>query len=191
MSFLSKHNSPSEIQYGFRERHSTYMAWLNIIDQISQEMDNKKFSVSIFLHLSKAFYTIDHGILMRKLEIYGIRGNALRWLSSYLSNRTKCVCIGDILCKPGKIVCGVPQGSVLGPLLFILYINDLVNVATIFKLIMFVDDTNAFASHKNFDQLISIVQSELNKVVTWLKINKLSLNAKKTHFIIFHNRKKN
>ena len=87
----------SDYQYGFRERCSTYMALLNIIDQISHEMDNKNVSIGIFLDLSKAFDTIDHGIVMRKLEIYGIRGNTLRWLSRYRSNQNQCVSIGDIL----------------------------------------------------------------------------------------------
>ena len=94
------------------------MALLNIIDQISQEMDNNNFSIGIFLDLSKAFDIIDHGLLMKKLEIYGIRSNVLHWISSYLSDRSKCVSIDGVLSNPEKIICGVPQGSVLGRLFF-------------------------------------------------------------------------
>ena len=157
----------SDNQYGFRERHPTYIALLNIIDQISQEFDNTNFSIGIFLGLSKAFDTIDHSLLLKNLEIYGIRGNALHWISSYLSDRSQCASIDGLLSNPEKIICGIPQGSVLGPLLFILYINDIINVCTILKLIMFEDDTNVFASHKNADQLISIVNTELIKVVMY------------------------
>ena len=145
----------SDNQYGFRERHSTYMALLNIIDQISQEVDNINYFISIFLDLSKAFDTIGNSLLLKKLEIYGIRGNALHWISSYLSDRSQCVSIDGVLSNPETIICGFPQGSMLGPLLFILYINDIVNVSTILKL-MFADDTNVFASQENVDQLISI-----------------------------------
>ena len=141
------------------------MAQLNIIDKISQEMDNNNFSIGIFLDLSKAFDTTDHSLLWKTLEIYGIRGNALHGISSYLPDRSQCVSIDGVLSNPEKIICGVPQGSVLGSLLFILYINDIVNVSAILKLIMFADDTNVSASHRNVDQLISIVNTELIKIV--------------------------
>ena len=156
MSFLDKRHLISDNQYGFREHHSMYVALLNIIDQISQGMDNQNFSIGIFLDLSKAFDTIYHSLLFKTLEIYVFWGNELHWISGYLSDRSQCVSIGGLLSKKEAIFCGVPQGSVLGPLLFTLYINDLVNVSTILKLIMFADDTNVFASHK---MLINLFQS--------------------------------
>ena len=122
MLFLDKHHLISDNQYGFRERHTTYMALLNIIDQISHEMDNKNFSIGIILDLSKSFDIID--LLLKKREIYGIRSNVLHWISSYLSDRSQCVSIDGVLFNPEKIICGISQGSVLGPLCFILYIND-------------------------------------------------------------------
>ena len=156
MSFFYKHHVLSDNQYGFREHHSTYMLLLNIKDQISQEMDNNNFSIGIFLDLCKAFDTIDHSLLLKKLEIYGVRGNALHCITSYLSDTSKCVSIDGVLSNPEKIICGVPQGSVLGPLLFILNINDIGNVSNILKLIMFADDTNGFASHKKLINLFQL-----------------------------------
>jgi hypothetical protein len=189
-AFISKYNILYENQYGFREKHSTHLAMINMIDQISEEMDAGNYSIGIFLDLSKAFDTIDHNILLQKLEIYGIRGIALQWLSSYLANRSQCVVIGDTVSAPSTVKCGVPQGSVLGPLLFILYINDIVRSSSLFKFIMFADDTNLFMSHKNLNQLTELVNQELISISNWLKLNKLSLNIKKTHFILFHFRQK-
>ena len=190
MQFVDKHKILSDNQYGFREKHSTYMALINMIDQISSEMDNKKFSIGIFLDLSKAFDTIDHNILLQKLEIYGIRGTALCWFNSYLANRKQCVVVNGEYSQHLTISCGVPQGSILGPLLFLLYINDLTHSTAILKFVMFADDTNLFFSHKDLNELTNIVNCELNKISLWLKINKLSLNIKKTHFILFHFRQK-
>ena len=191
--FIDKYNLICDNQYGFREKHSTYMAVLNILEQISAEMDKKKYSLGIFLDLSKAFDTIDHSRLLKKLENYGVRGNALNWFSSYLAARTQCVSIGLSVSESSIITCGVPQhaqGSVLGPALFIIYINDIVASSSLLKFILFADDTNLFASHNNLGELIKIVNNELEKVSNWLKINKLSLNIKKTHFVIFHFRQK-
>ena len=124
------------------------MALLMMLDQISQEIDNKKYSIGLFLDLSKAFDTIDQHMLLQKIANYGIRGNALKWLSSYLSERTQSVSLGDIRSDFSTIRCGVPQGSVLGPLLFIIYINDIVNTSSVLNYVLFADDTNLFASIK-------------------------------------------
>ena len=112
------------------------MALPNIIGHIWQEIDNTNFSIGIFLELAKAFDMIDDSMLLKKLEMYGIGGNALHCISNYLSQRSQCANDGGVLFKPEKIICGVPQNSVLGPILFILYINDIVNVSTILKLII-------------------------------------------------------
>ena len=166
------------------------MALLNIMNEISVEIDNRKYSIGIFLDVSKAFDTIDHNIVLKKLEIYNIRGTALKWFSSYLSCRTQFVSIGDGFLNPSHIKCSVRQGAVLGPLLFIIYINDINKSSNLLKFILYADDTNLFAVHENHEILINQINCELIKVSEWLTNNKLSLNVKKTHFIIFHNRQK-
>lgn len=120
------------------------MALTKIIDDITCNLDQKMYSVGIFIDLSKAFDTIDHHILINKLQRYGVRGVGLDWFASYLSNRKQLVSIGNTYSDLLEIQCGVPQGSILGPLLFIIYINDIVNVSKIANLIMFADDTNIF-----------------------------------------------
>ena len=113
------------------------------------------------LDLSKTFDTIGHHIILQKLANYGIRGNALKWLSSYLSERTQYVSLGDIRSDFSTIRCGVPQGSVFGPLLFIIYINDIVNTSSVLNYDLFVIDTNLFASNKNLNTLINILNKEI------------------------------
>ena len=132
------------------------------------------------------FDTVDHNILLKKLSLYGIKNNSLRWFSSYLSNRKQFIQAGDINTSYEDIICGVPQGSILGPLLFIIYVNDLCNVSKILEPIMFADDTNLFFSHKNIKELFQTVNSELEKVFQWFNANKLSLNKDKTKYTFFH-----
>ena len=184
-NFLADHNIISKKQYGFRENYSTYMALIDLVDNISSNIDNKKHSIGIFLDLSKAFDTIDHQILLRKLQCYGIRGIACDWFKSYLENRVQYVSYNTKDSHYMNIMCGVPQGSILGPLLFILYINDIVKVSTVLNPVLFADDTSLFHAHTDFDTLIKEINEELQKVTTWFHTNKLSLNIKKSNFIMF------
>ena len=142
--------------------------------------------VGIFLDLKKAFDTVDHRILLDKLYKYGIRGVALNWFKSYLSNRKQYVCINDCSSEIKSITCGVPQGSILGPLLFILYINDLADVSDKLFTILFADDTTILIEGNNLHSLINSLNNELEKLNIWLKSNKLSLNVSKTHYMVFH-----
>jgi len=185
ISFMEKNKYLTDNQYGFRANYSTSMALIELIDRITEEMDDKKFSLGIFIDLSKAFDTVNHKILLEKLHLYGIRGNAFDWFSNYLSNRHQFVQLSNTKSTTLPINCGVPQGSILGPLLFIIYINDITNVSKLAIPIMFADDTNLFFSDCNLTNLVNMANDELDKISLWFKLNKLSLNVKKTNFILF------
>ena len=127
-------------------------------------------NIPLVFFLCKAFDTIDHRILLQKFQVYSIRGCALKWFCSYLTDRSQCVCIDDIWSTFLQIKCGVPQGSILGPMLFIIYINDILKSSYLFQFIMFADDTNLFASHSNLGELLTIVNQEIAKISNGLKI---------------------
>jgi len=135
-------------------------------------IDNKEFSVEVFIDLSKAFDTINHEILAKKLEHYGIRGITLQWFKSYLSGKQQYVHFKNCSSSNKFISCGVPQGLILGPLLFVLYVNDLECCSNILNFILFADDTNLFYSHENLDVLISLINRELNLLSDWIRANK-------------------
>ena len=139
----------------------------------------------MFIDLSKAFDTVDHQILIKKLEIYGIKNSNLSFFKSYLSERKQGVSYDNTHSKLRPIVCGVPQGSILGPLLFLIYVNDLYVSSKILNIILFADDTNLFLSHKNLKTLFSKMNVELTKINEWFKANKLSLNVTKTKYTLF------
>ena len=168
---------------------STSHALIDLVEEISELMDTKLYTLGVFIDLKKAFDTVNHSILLQKLNFYSIRCVAEKWIEIYLSDRKQFVKICDSSSNALGVSCGVPQGSVLGPRLFILYINDICNVSKILKFVLFADDTNILYSDANINNLNNVVNSELDKLNTWFIINKLSLNVSKTNYILFGNRK--
>ena len=171
-SFLTLNNILNPSQFGFRKKFSTDFAIIKLLDKVIQSLSNKEHVIALFMDLSKAFDTIDHDILLYKLNNYGIRGIVLSWLKSYLSNRQQFVSIDNVESSLLNIKCGVPQGSILGPLLFLIYINDIINSSTVLAFVLFADDTNIVLSHTNLNELIDTLNAELRKVSSWFKCNK-------------------
>ena len=166
------------------------MALMILLDKIVKALENGDDVIGVYLDFSKAFDTVDHGTLLLKLEHNGVRGSALKWFKSYLSDRQQYVTYNGVSSQLKNINCGVPQGSVLGPLLFLLYITDLSNVCKCTMPLFFADDTNLFINGSNINELESLLNSELAEIAKWLKVNKLSLNINKTHYMIFATKRK-
>ena len=160
------------------------MALVILLEKNTEALDNSEFGISILIDFRKAFDTVEHNILLEKLYHYGIRGNALQWCNSYLSNRYQYVNYNNTSSDMKLITCGVPQGSILGPLLFLLYINDIASLCNLFS-ILFADDTTLFYSSKSLPELATIINNELRKLIEWLNANRLSLNIDKTNCMIF------
>ena len=184
-------------QYGFRTGLSTEYATIELTYRIISNMDRNEIPFSIFLDLSKAFDTLDHSILLQKLNHYGIDGKAIQLCESYLTNRTQYVEINGVKSGALPITTGVPQGSILGPLFFIIYINDFSFASKAFTFISYADDTTLFSTVSNFTNTPNtdancMINQELFKINEWLEINKLSLNIAKTKYMLFqHNKKVN
>ena len=177
---LTQNNVLYEKQFGFQKFCSTEYAIVQLIDQISDAFKQNQFTLGLFIDFSKAFDTVNHEILLEKLNIYGIKNNNFNWFTSYLSQRKQYITFNQDKTDMLEIKCGVPQGSVLGPLLFLLYVNNLKNASTMLDPIMFADDTNLFYSHANIKTLFKTVNEELSHLSEWFASNKLSLNTEKT-----------
>ena len=184
-SFLSANKILNPTQFGFRKNFSTDFAIAHLLDKITDAFTKKEHAIAIFMDLSKAFDTINHDILIYKLRNYGIRGTALSWFRSYLSNRQQYVFNDNNKSSMLNVRCGVPQGSILGPLLFLIYINDITKSSSTVSFILFADDTNILYSHKDLTELVNTLNTELTNISSWFKCNKLSLNIAKTNFIHF------
>ena len=189
LSFINKHKLLYAFQFGFRLEHSPNLALIYLVDKISNALENGEIVLGLFLDFSKAFDTVNHSILFQKLEFYGIRGNSLEWFKSYLTGRKQYVEYNGAHSSKQTITCGVPQGSILGPLLFLLYINDLAYVSNKIFALLFADDSNMFISGNNLNDMLDTMNIEMVKVIEWLQINKLSLNLKKTHYVVFRKRR--
>ena len=154
-------------------------------EEIRNTIDKGNYGCGVFIDLKKAFDTVNHSILLKKLEHYGIRGIALDWFCSYLSNRKQYVSVNGHISETLQIRCGVPQGSVLGPLLFLIYINDLPSVSKCLTFYLFADDTDIYFEASDLFTLQKVINRELRHAKKWLDANKLALNVDKTNFVIF------
>ena len=183
--FLESNNLLSPNQYGFRKEHSTIHPLLHFMNNLTRATNAKKYSVAIFCDLRKAFDTVDHKILISKLNAIGVRGTALKWFVDYLNNRKQFVYIDGVASPLLDIIIGVPQGSILGPLLFIIYINELPLYTSLLNY-LFADDTTLQLSHDNPQTLITLVNAEFKKVTDFFKSHRLALHPQKTKFMLFN-----
>ena len=185
--YLESNNILYNNQFGFRRKKSTTHAIINQLQYLYSNIDNNEYVFSLFLDFRKAFDSVDHKILLSKLHFYGFRGIIYDWLKSYLSNRKQLTAIGPHNSSLLKITHGVPQGSNLGPLLFLIFINDLPNVSPFFKYVLFADDStlsSSFSQNRTFS-IKRKINKELKLLNKWLVSNKISINATKTKYIIF------
>ena len=183
--FLMRYGILFKSQYGFRKGHNTTHATLDFLKTIENAMKENELSIGVFCDLSKAFDTLDHEILLMKLDHYGIRGKWLSWIRSYLTNRQQYVDMDGTKSSLAPILYGVPQGSILGPLLFLIYINDLPAALDKVIPVMFADDTNLVIKGKNINELVTTLNAELDSLSDYFKANKLKLNVDKTKLVCF------
>ena len=190
--YFNQFNLLAEQQYGFRKQHSTEYAAIKLIDHVSKEMEAGKTPTSVYIDLSKAFDTLTFEVLLYKLKYYGVTDTAFDLLKSYLTNRKQYVVFDGCQSEHVEIYTGVPQGSILGPLFFSIYINDLITVSDRLNFLMYADDTTIYFNLEDFDNLTkeTDINRELEKVNIWLKLNKLSLNTQKTKLMLFHRKQK-
>ena len=189
--YFKKNNLFHDGQYGFRDHHSTELANIELSDRIISALDEIQLPVTIYMDLSKAFDTLDHDTLLKKLNYYGISGTALEWFRSYLSHRSQYVGLNGVSSSQTRITTGIPQGSILGPLLFLIYMNDIQQSSQSFRFILYADYTNLFTTLEysiptSISNVSELLNTELNEINDWLSLNKLTLNVQKTKFMVFH-----
>ena len=190
MSFFNENNCLCEHQSGFRPNHSTLNSIVDLTNDIFESINTNKVTLAAFIDLKKAFDTVNHKILIKKLEHMGIRGKNLQWIESYLDNRFQRTICNNTLSKLDKIKCGVPQGSILGPLFFLVYINDIKNIMNDVKYQLYADDTVLYCSGNNYEECVIELQNTINKFVSWCSKNALTINIKKTKVMTFGSKNK-
>ena len=184
--FFSDNEILYDYQVGFRSKHSTQQALITLLDKVIKSLDRTNIIILLFIDLKKAFDTVHHRILFRKLYAYGIRGVLLKWFKSYLTDRSQYVIYDGVRSEIKVVECGVPQGSILGPLLFIISMNDICNMSDLMFAIMYADDTCFLINGTDMNTLIKQLNFELESLCIWFKPYKLSLNTQKTFYMVFH-----
>ena len=185
MSFLNKYNVLYNYQFGFRKNYSSSLALIEVTNMIYNCLDKKEYVLGLYLDLQKAFDTVNHDVLLAKLFHYGVRGNLYDWFASYLSNRIQFTVVNGHESSILPVNCGVPQGSILGPLLFLIYINDVSSISSEAKIQLFANDSNLFVSNSDVRILFERANDMLSRLQGWLLANKLSINYEKTYYMIF------
>ena len=191
INFIEKNSILSETQFGFRKGFSTEAAITQFVDEIHKGLNDRQYTAAVFMDLSKAFDVLDHDILKLKLEHYGFRGIFLEFILNFIKERKYFVSVNGLKSDTKTVTNGVPQGSTLGPLLFLLYVNDMKASSGLLRFNQFADDTTTTYTGKDLDIVKETVENETKKVLTWLAANKLIINIKKTHTMLFTNKRGN
>ena len=189
VNFMEANNSLYEMQYGFRTGRSCEHAVLKAQSLLLDSLNKNQIALLLLIDFSKAFDMVEHSVLLKKLYHYGIRGNAYNWLKSYLDNREQYVSVNGANSCKNKITYGVPQGSILGPLLFVIYINDMPNICNFAKFILYADDANIILTGKDLHDIENQLLNLTSTLLQWVNVNGLLLNLKKTNYMIFSRRR--
>ena len=182
--FLKTNKRLTSNQAAFRKHYSTITSLIGSTDYWYESIDHSKVNLTVFLDLKKAFDTVDHSVLMKKLRAYGVRDKSGDWFESYLTNRKQFCSLNGLHSKAKKVTCGIPQGSCLGPLLFIIYLNDLEECLQFSRASIYADDTSLTIASSNSVKLVDDAHRELLNISEWMRVNKLSPNPKKTEFMV-------
>ena len=177
-------------QFGFQQNNSTFHPMMHLLDTVGDAINENEYTLAIFCDLSRAFDMVPIDLLLKKLESNGIRGTSLKWFESYLRDRVQYVKVGNSNSSCQNVKSGVPQGSVMGPILFLIFFNDL-PCSTLLKVLLFADDTTLIASGKNLSELVNFMNHELKKISAWFRANQMVLHPDKTKFTIFHSKPSN
>ena len=179
--YLDDYNLLDHGQGGFRPKHSTAKTCSHFVNDLYTAINNNKCTIAVYVDAMKAFDTVNHSILLKQMYKLGIKGKILDWVNNYLTKRYQRTLANNVISKEKLITCGVPQGSILGPLLFVIYINDISNAISNSKVSLYV----IYISHSDYITAVHVIQSDLAGVHSWCDSNKLTINCKKTKFCLY------